>query len=52
MGIDSDPFLQYWTVANNWGNDWGMQGYFNIIRGVNNCGIELGPDTCPIAAFM
>ena len=33
----------YWTVANSWGPTWGMQGFFNIKRGVNECGIEQTP---------
>jgi len=30
----------YWTVANSWNTDWGEKGFFRIIRGVNECGIE------------
>jgi len=32
----------YWTVANSWNTDWGNQGYFLILRGVDECGIESG----------
>ncbi|CCD13447.1 unnamed protein product [Trypanosoma congolense IL3000] len=40
----------YWKVANSWDTDWGMNGYFLILRGNNECNIEhLGfagtPDT-------
>jgi len=32
--------VPYWLVANSWNEDWGDQGYFKILRGVNECGIE------------
>lgn len=32
----------YWTVANSWNTQWGMDGYFEILRGANECGIEQG----------
>ncbi|VDO19293.1 unnamed protein product [Heligmosomoides polygyrus] len=32
---------KYWTVANSWNTDWGEDGgYFRILRGNNQCGIE------------
>jgi len=37
-GVDSNT--PYWTVTNSWNEDWGEKGYFRIIRGVNECGIE------------
>lgn len=30
----------YWLVANSWSPAWGMSGYFRILKGVNECGIE------------
>jgi len=32
--------VHYWQVANSWNADWGDDGYFKIIRGENECGIE------------
>jgi cathepsin B len=33
---------EYWQVANSWSPAWGMNGFFLILRGVNECGIESG----------
>lgn len=30
----------YWLCANSWNNQWGDNGFFMILRGVNECGIE------------
>jgi cathepsin B len=30
----------YWWVANSWNEDWGDKGYFRILRGSDECGIE------------
>jgi cathepsin B len=38
-GVDSSN-TPYWIVANSWNADWGNQGYFNILRGSDECGIE------------
>ncbi|MNF10457.1 Papain family cysteine protease [compost metagenome] len=39
-GVDSQSKLPYWIVANSWGVDWGMNGFFWIKRGSNECEIE------------
>lgn len=31
---------KYWKVANSWNTDWGMDGFFYILRGTDECGIE------------
>ncbi|XP_037422116.1 cathepsin B-like protease 2 [Triticum dicoccoides] len=36
----SDAGEDYWLLANQWNRGWGDDGYFKIIRGENECGIE------------
>ncbi len=30
----------YWEIANSFNTYWGEEGFFRILRGVNECGIE------------
>jgi cathepsin B len=39
-GTDSDSGLKYWLVANSWNTIWGEKGFFRIVKGSNECGIE------------
>ncbi|KAL4354777.1 hypothetical protein GQ457_06G035570 [Hibiscus cannabinus] len=36
----SDDGEDYWLLANQWNRGWGDDGYFKIIRGADECGIE------------
>ncbi|KAL9953073.1 hypothetical protein ACROYT_G040428 [Oculina patagonica] len=38
----SDQGIDYWICANSWGPSWGINGFFWIRRGSNECGIESG----------
>jgi len=40
VGYGTDNGVKYWTVKNSWNPSWGNGGYFNIIRGTDDCGIE------------
>ena len=39
-GEEDGANLKYWIVANNWGQSWGEDGFFRIIRGENQSNIE------------
>ncbi|EFO97793.1 hypothetical protein CRE_15919 [Caenorhabditis remanei] len=32
--------VPYWLLANSWGKEWGENGTFRVLRGVNECGLE------------
>ena len=37
-GVEND--VKYWLCANSWNAEWGDKGFFKIIRGTNECGLE------------
>jgi len=40
VGFDSTPDgIPYYIIKNSWSSDWGMSGYFYMIRGRNECGV-------------
>lgn len=40
VGWGTEDGTDYWKVANSWNPYWGEDGYFRILRGEDECGIE------------
>jgi len=36
----NNKVVKYWILANSWNSDWGENGFFRMLRGVNECGVE------------
>lgn len=42
LGWGVENNVPYWLVANSWRTEWGDSGFFKILRGSDECGIEDG----------
>ena len=40
VGWGVENGTKFWNIRNSWGTYWGEQGYFRLIKGVNNLAIE------------
>ena len=40
LGWGVENGVDFWYCANSWGTGWGMNGFFKILRGNNECYIE------------
>ncbi|XGW24148.1 hypothetical protein V3C99_005954 [Haemonchus contortus] len=44
IGWGTENGTDYWIIANSWHDDWGEKGFFRMIRGIDDCGIESSVD--------
>jgi len=40
MGYGVDDGTKYWLLANSWNEHWGEKGFFRMLRGSDECGVE------------
>jgi len=40
LGYGVDNGSKYWLLTNSWNENWGEKGFFRMLRGGNECGIE------------
>lgn len=40
LGWGNENGEDYWIIANSWSSAWGMNGFFYMLKGADECGIE------------
>jgi len=40
IGWGTENGTPYWLITNSWNTDWGDNGFFKILRGSDECGVE------------
>lgn len=42
VGYGIENGVSYWIARNSWGESWGENGYFRVLRDANMCNIGFG----------